>query len=1264
MKKILLSLVLALVQMVAFAQSPYIEWQKTLGGTSDEYVSTIQPTSDGGYIMAGYTRSTNLNVSGNHGGNDAWIVKLGASGTILWQKCLGGTSDDYASSIQSTPDGGFIMVGYTQSNDGDVTGNHGSQDAWVVKLTGAGNLTWQKTFGGTSYDSFNGIQLTSDGGYVVSGSTTSFDGDVIGNHGGGDAWVAKLSTTGTLVWQNCLGGSNQDGASSIKTTPDGGYILACLTQSTDGDVIGNHGFYDFWVVKLSTTGNLQWQACFGGTHLDIPNSIQTTPDGGYVVAGNSWSTDGDVTGNHGRDAWIVKLSATGVLQWEKAIGGTGNESAQNIQLTNEGSYIVAGQTNSTDGDVSGNHGETDFWAVKLSSTGNLVWQKTVGGTSSDSAISVQITTDGGYLLAGNSDSNDGDVSGNHGRSDCWIVKLSADPTPTPTANAQTLTSGSTVASLVATGSNLQWYAAATGGTVLTTSTVLSTGTYYVSQTVGGVESARTSVAVTIVSYTAIPDANFEQALFDLGIDTVNGDHQVVTSAISGVTSLSLSNSYGNLSISDLTGLEDFTSLQSFSLSHMEQLTSLNLSGYLNLQSVVLYDNNMLTNINVSGCLALTSFNSYENRGLLNLNLSNCFALKDLNCTQSQLSTLNVSGFSALETLNCTANILSTLNVSGCSSLKYLECLGNNLSGLGLGALTNLQTLSCGFNQITSLNLSGLTNLQMLDCSNNPNLSCITVSNPTAAAANANWTKDATASYSTNCNVTAVPTASSQTFCTGATVANLVATGSSLKWYAAQSGGTALTNSTVLTTTTYFVSQTLNAIESARTAVSVTINTTPALASQSYFLNGGIALSSVPGYGSSYNVYASANAATALPATTVLTSGTYYATQTQNGCESTRSMVTVVVYSLTSVSSPACGSRLNAITAPITATAVANATNYLFEVTGNGSTRTIYSATNSFDLTQLQGTNAYNTAYSIRVAAGFNGQYGDFGAACSLTTPSLANTTQVISSQCGGILGSMTTPIYCGQIVNAQAYRFEFTFGGVSRTLDSTTNNVQINNLSGGVAYGTPYSVRVAAQVSNTWQTYGATCTVTTPAASTQVRTNQCGSTLAGKWSILYCSAVTGATAYRFEWTNGGSTLTYTSSLSNMQLGNYTGWALNTTYSVRVAVQFGGTWQAYGSACNVKTPATLARGISENEVALSIKAIPNPFESEYVLMAQGGNQTPVQVSVYDMLGKQVEQFSAETHELENRSLGTNYASGIYNVMISQGDDQQVVRIIKK
>jgi len=358
-------------------------------------------------------------VSGNHGDGDAdfWVVKLSSTGSLQWQKCLGGSRDDSAHSIQQTSDGGYIVAGFTDSNDGDVSGNHGGWDVWVVKLNSTGSLQWQKCLGGSDWDYAHSIQQTSDGGYIVAGWTWSNDGDVSGNHGGLDVWVVKLSSTGTLQWQKCLGGSGWDGASHAQQTSDGGYIVS---MSNDGDVSG----YDFWVVKLSSTGSLQWQKCLGGSGWDYARSIQQTSDGGYIVAGHTESNDGDVSGNHGGlDVWVVKLSSTGSLQWQKCFGGSGWDGAHSIQQTSDGGYIVAGHTESNDGDVSGNHGGWDVWVVKLNSTGSLQWQKCLGGSDFDYAYSIQQTSDGGYIVAGGTYSNDGDVSGNHGDMDFWVVKL-------------------------------------------------------------------------------------------------------------------------------------------------------------------------------------------------------------------------------------------------------------------------------------------------------------------------------------------------------------------------------------------------------------------------------------------------------------------------------------------------------------------------------------------------------------------------------------------------------------------------------------------------------------------------------------------------------------------------------------------------------------------------------------------------------------------------------------------------------------------------
>lgn len=211
---------------------------------------SIELTNDGGFIVAGSTHSDDGNVSGNHGMSDFWIVKLDSEGVLEWQKCLGGSGHDWAHSVQQTADGGYILAGSTESNDGDVTGNHGGQDFWIVKLKEDGELEWQRCLGGSSNDTASAVQQTIDGGYIVSGYTESNDGDVSGNRGNSDYWLVKLSSSGDLLWQKCLGGSDHDYSHSLQQTTDGGYILAGSSRSNDGDVTGNQGDYDFWVVKL------------------------------------------------------------------------------------------------------------------------------------------------------------------------------------------------------------------------------------------------------------------------------------------------------------------------------------------------------------------------------------------------------------------------------------------------------------------------------------------------------------------------------------------------------------------------------------------------------------------------------------------------------------------------------------------------------------------------------------------------------------------------------------------------------------------------------------------------------------------------------------------------------------------------------------------------------------------------------------------------------------------------------------------------------
>ena len=428
MKLYLFLFIIGLNTINVFSQAPNIQWQKAFGGTSNEYARSIIQTTDDGYIVSGYTYSNNGDVSGNHGDADYWLVKINSTGTIEWQKTFGGSGEDWARRIRKTTDGGFIIIGRTNSNNGDVTGFHGgSWDCWIIKLDSAGNIIWQKTLGGSSVDQGYDIQQTSDNGYIVTCGSNSNDGDITGNHGGSDFWVVKLNATGSIIWQKSLGGTGDDLGSSVQQTFDGGYIVGGNSNSTNGDVTGNHGNDDFWVVKLDSEGNISWQKSLGGSGFDGFQCIKQAIDGGYLVSGYTFSNNGDVTGNHGNyDVWVIKLNSLGNITWQKTLGGTNSDQAKYIQQTIDEGIIIVGNTKSNNGDVSNNQGDWDYWVVKLDGMGTLLWQKTLGGISFDEADYIEQTTEGGYIIAGRTNSNNGDVTGNHGNTDFWVVKLASD----------------------------------------------------------------------------------------------------------------------------------------------------------------------------------------------------------------------------------------------------------------------------------------------------------------------------------------------------------------------------------------------------------------------------------------------------------------------------------------------------------------------------------------------------------------------------------------------------------------------------------------------------------------------------------------------------------------------------------------------------------------------------------------------------------------------------------------------------------------------
>jgi arginine repressor len=284
-------------------------------------------------------------------------VKLDSGGNVQWTKTIGGSGDDRAYSIIQSSDGGYVVAGYTDSFGA------GGWDFYVVKLDSSGNVIWTKTIGGGSDDVACSIIQSSDGGYVVAGSTRSFGA------GSYDIYVVKLDSGGNVQWTKTIGGSSDDYAYSIIQSSDGGYVVAGRTLSFGA------GYSDFYVVKLDSSGNVLWTKTIGGSDFDIAHSITQSSDGGYVVAG--WT---ESFGAGGRDIYVVKLDSSGNVIWTKTIGGSAWDGANSIIQSSDGGYVVAGGTESFGA------GSFDFYVVKMDANGNVCFSQNIPNYSVSSNV--------------------------------------------------------------------------------------------------------------------------------------------------------------------------------------------------------------------------------------------------------------------------------------------------------------------------------------------------------------------------------------------------------------------------------------------------------------------------------------------------------------------------------------------------------------------------------------------------------------------------------------------------------------------------------------------------------------------------------------------------------------------------------------------------------------------------------------------------------------------------------------------------------------
>jgi hypothetical protein len=367
-------------------------WNAAFGGLENDVARCVQQTSDGGYIVAGWTTSF------GQGNADVWLVKVNASGSMVWNKTIGGAGNDEAYCVQATNDGGYVIAGCTESSGA------GLSDFWLIKTDGSGAVSWDREYGGAHDDFAFCVRQTSDGGYVVVGYTESFGA------GSSDYWLVKTDGYGSMMWNQTYGGVGLDQAFCVVQNSNGGYAMAGQTDSLGA------GNSDFWLVCTDSWGSVVWSRAFGGSNVDVARSIQETSDGGYVVAG--WTAS---FGAGSDDYMLLKVDDEGRQQWSKTFGDLYSDEAYAVQQTADGGYMIAGST------MSYGLGGWDFWQVKTDANGNKLWDQPNGGILDDQAYSVQQTSDEGFVVAGST------LSYGEGLADFWVTKNMPRP-PRPPEN--------------------------------------------------------------------------------------------------------------------------------------------------------------------------------------------------------------------------------------------------------------------------------------------------------------------------------------------------------------------------------------------------------------------------------------------------------------------------------------------------------------------------------------------------------------------------------------------------------------------------------------------------------------------------------------------------------------------------------------------------------------------------------------------------------------------------------------------------------------
>jgi hypothetical protein len=422
MKRRLLSVVVVLLMSSAASAQHVGAFHRCFGGSSYDFFTTMIKTSDGGSLSLGITRSNDGDVGGfYHGGVDLYAVKRKKKHTLQWKTVLGGEGDEFASNIVELEDGSFMVAGMTQSTSGDITNplwnldqvkkHTTDSDIWLFHLSPAGTIVWSRTIGGSGSDVASSI-VKVNGGMLIAGTTSSNDGIFASSKQiPGHAFAAMLDDSGRVKWVKRYGGSVSDVIYSATQISNGNFVLAGMTDSQNGDVTDNHGDYDHWLLCIDDTGRLISQHCIGGDRWDQANKVIATQDGGFLSIG--WLEKGE----NDRDVLLVKGDADGTPLWQKTYGGSDIEEGWSIIETTDHGFVFAADVNTTESAF-------NFWISKVDASGTMNWQTTAGGSEDDVPFGVIQESDTVFLVAGYTNSDDGDIAGgNHGVYDAWITEI-------------------------------------------------------------------------------------------------------------------------------------------------------------------------------------------------------------------------------------------------------------------------------------------------------------------------------------------------------------------------------------------------------------------------------------------------------------------------------------------------------------------------------------------------------------------------------------------------------------------------------------------------------------------------------------------------------------------------------------------------------------------------------------------------------------------------------------------------------------------------